>query len=309
MKKKENNPLNGWLSINKPLGLTSRQVVTVVKRALKIKKVGHAGTLDPLATGVLPLALGEATKLVSYAMNTSKTYQFTLKWGASTSTDDLEGDILDTSSFVPSKEILSNALSQFLGDISQVPPRYSALKINGNRAYTLARQNKNFSLNSRCIHIYDLQLLDHQKDKKESTFNVICSKGTYIRSLARDIAKSCNSVGHVSKLHRTQVGPFFINNAILLESIEKMVHKREAIVLSPLSVLADIPALIVEDHIATRLRCGQKISLEKEYDNGLALPEVMFKTPVFQCLTNSHALVALAKIEDGVIKVARGFNF
>lgn len=309
MKQQKNNTLNGWLILNKPLTITSCQAVTCVKRALNIKKVGHAGTLDPLATGVLPLALGEATKLIPYALNTSKSYEFSLRWGTSTSTDDLEGDIMETSTFIPEKEAILDILPHFSGKISQTPPRYSALKVKGKRAYLLARQGKEFSLASRPVHIHNLQLTSHKKNEKESTFTVVCSKGTYIRSLARDIALACGSFGHVSKLHRTQVGPFFIKNAILLASLEKMVHKKEAIVVSPLSVLDDIPALIVGDHIASRLRHGQKISIKTEYNNGTSLPAELFEAPVFQCLTKSNSLIALAKIEDDVIRVTRGFNF
>ncbi len=308
MKKQTNDISNGWIVINKPLGKTSSQVVGYVRRLLGIKKIGHAGTLDPLATGVLPLALGEACKLIPYVIGASKTYDFTLRWGTATTTEDAEGRISETSDFIPSKKEVLNVIPSFLGNIQQVPPKYSALKVDGKRAYELARQDKDFILASRPVHIHSLKLLKHDKNKKESSFEVICSKGTYVRSLARDIAKKSSSCGHVVTLKRTHVGPFFIENAILLESLEEIVHKEKVILFSLLSVLDDIPALVIGEHIAQRLGYGQKISIKTEIEKGFIFPQEILKAPVFKCLTKDHTLVALAKIEDGAMRVDRGFN-
>ena len=239
---------HGWLVVDKPLGMSSHQVVGKVRRILNSKKIGHAGTLDPLASGVLPLAIGEATKTMQFAMNTTKTYRFTICFGNSTTTDDAEGEVLDNSEHRPSRQDILDILHDFTGEIEQIPPAYSAIKVDGKRAYALARKGETPEMTARNVYIHDLTLLDIP-DVNHATLEVTCGKGTYVRSLARDIAQKLGSCGHVSYLRRTQVGNFLEKDTILLENLEKIVHSAPpsdglSEVLLPVdAVLDDIPVL------------------------------------------------------------------
>ena len=288
-------PLNGWLIIDKPAGRSSAQIVGRVKRLCGGQKVGHGGTLDPLATGVLPMAIGEATKTVSYVMLGTKAYQFTVKWGEARDTDDSEGKITETSEVRPSRREIEAALAQFVGEISQLPPKYSALKVSGQRAYTLARANKPVTLEPRPVRIDSLTLLEN--DENTASFDVICGKGTYIRALARDLASNLGTFGHVSALRRTAVGPFSEKAAISLEILETLVHSARlaAHVLPVEAPLADIPAFELTESDAHRLRCGQVIAV-----SGTDIETVRAKF--------GERLVALAKIETGYLKALRVFN-
>ena len=287
--------LDGWLIIDKPAGCSSAQIVGRIKRLTGGLKVGHGGTLDPLATGVLPIAIGEATKTVAYVMLGTKSYHFTLKWGEARDTDDSEGEIVETSQIRPSRHEIDNVLSKFTGEISQIPPKYSALKVNGHRAYALARANKPVTLESRQIRIDSLLLVEN--DEETACFDVICGKGTYIRALARDIARCLGTFGHVSTLRRTAVGPFTENTAISLDIVESLVHSARlaAHVLPVEAPLADIPALELTESDAHRLRCGQVI----------AVKDADIKTIRATC---SGRLVALARIETGNLRPLRVFN-
>lgn len=257
-----NNNINGWLSLYKPEGITSAKAVSIVKRALNVKKVGHAGTLDPLACGVLPLAIGEATKTVSYAIMSEKTYRFIIKWGEETTTDDREGDIIAISDIRPSKSEITSIIPEFIGKIEQTPPAYSAIKVNGKRAYELARKGKDVKLDSRIIEIYDLKL-EWAKDN-QAQFITNCGKGTYIRSLAKDIAHKLGTTGHVTFLERCSVGRFVKESSILLEKCEKNLYKavslREGLMPTHI-VLDDIPVLYVDSEDEKNIRYGKSINV------------------------------------------------
>ncbi len=287
--------LNGWLVIDKAAGRTSAQIVGRIKRLSGAAKVGHGGTLDPLATGVLPIALGEATKTVAYVMDGTKAYRFTLKWGEARDTDDSEGAVTETSEVRPSRRQVERILPDFIGDISQMPPKYSALKVSGRRAYALARANKPVTLAPRQVRIDSLRLLD--SDGETASFDVICGKGTYIRALARDLAGALGGVAHVSVLRRTAVGPFTEKAAISLDIVESLVHSARlaAHVLSVEALLADIPALELTESDAHRLHCGQVIAV-----SGPDGETIRAKS--------GERLVALARIETGMLRTLRVFN-
>lgn len=269
--------LHGWVNLDKPKGISSAQAVARVRRLLGAGKAGHGGTLDPLASGVLPIALGEATKTVSYAMDSRKAYSFSLTWGAETSTDDREGSVTRRSDQIPAEAAIRAILGQFTGFIEQAPPAYSAVKIAGQRAYHLARQSDTPQelpqLAARTVEVKSLQLL--RADGPEAEFEVRCGKGVYIRALARDLGRALGSAAHVTGLRRLQVGKFQIEDAISLDLLEKMGQSAAAsqCVMPVLAVLDDIPALAVTQEEAQRLRFGQGLS-EKEALAGEAGPAV-----------------------------------
>lgn len=262
-RKRKGRPIHGWLIVDKPLGVTSTQIVGRVRRALDAQKIGHGGTLDPLATGVLPLALGEATKTVSYAMDGRKTYRFQVRWGEATSTDDREGEVIETSERRPNRAEIEAALPAFCGSIRQIPPRFSAIKLQGERAYDLARDNQEFELAARTVQIDRFEMDEPDGDEDYAWFEVDCGKGTYVRSLARDLAQNLGSCGHVSALRRLSVGPFHEEDAISLESLEALGHSPAALeLLLPVeTALDDIPALALSETEAARLRSGQSVSM------------------------------------------------
>ncbi|MEE8306264.1 MAG: tRNA pseudouridine(55) synthase TruB, partial [Gammaproteobacteria bacterium] len=221
-RKRKGRPIHGWLILDKPLGLSSNQALGRARFLLQAAKAGHAGTLDPLATGVLPLAFGEATKLVSFAMDGTKTYQFTIAWGEARNTDDCEGEMTQTSGVRPTQQAILDILPRFTGTILQKPPAYSAIKVNGERAYALARAGRAPDLPPREVEVVRLELSDAGKD--QASFEIDCGKGTYIRSLARDMATELGTCGHVSALRRTRVGPFNIEAAFSLDMLEELSH-------------------------------------------------------------------------------------
>jgi len=287
---------HGWIILDKPLGMTSAQCVAAVKRlwrqaGLPKPKVGHGGTLDPLATGVLPIALGEATKLTGRMLNGDKAYEFTIAFGTATSTDDAEGEVVATSDIRPTLAEIERVLPRFTDEIVQRPPAYSALKVGGERAYKLARAGEAVVLAERRVTIRSLHALGG------STFAVSCSKGTYVRSLARDIAAALGTVGHVSMLRRTQAGPFGLDQAITLDKLEELAKERRlaASVLPLTAGLDDIPALTVTPGEAERLRQGRELAGRPEPD-GLAVA-MLDAVPV-----------ALVCIAAGEVRVERGFN-
>ena len=224
-----NNNLNGWLIINKDLGMSSRQVVNIIKKTLNVKKIGHAGTLDPLATGVLALAIGKATKTVKYIMDGMKKYSFTIKWGISTDTQDAEGEIISKSNKVPDKIKLESILKNLVGTINQIPPKFSAIKINGERAYNLARSGKKFNLKSRKVFLKNIRIIDKNEEKKTlyTSFEIECGKGFYVRSLARDICKKLDVDGHVSKLKRIESEPFNLKSSISIKDFLRLYEKND----------------------------------------------------------------------------------
>lgn len=297
-------PINGWLIINKPIGTGSTRVVSIVKRYFSAKKVGHAGTLDPLADGVLPIALGEATKTINFAMDSTKEYVFTVKWGQETSTCDLEGEVIATSDKIPTRDEILSVLPQFTGLIDQVPPAFSAIKVDGKRAYDLARSGVEVELKSRKIEILELELLESSEGKLDSgfqildsTFRCLCGKGTYIRSLGRDIALKLGTKGHITRLTRTKVGKFHINDAILLEKLENKEYKAgsQGLLLPVETVLDDIPVLPFTLVDAAAIRQGKSVKFATNLQ-GL----VQIKT--------DETLVALGEVSDGIVKPVRVFN-
>lgn len=259
-------PLHGWINLNKPQGMTSTQALGAVKRILRPLKAGHGGTLDPLATGVLPIALGEATKTVNNCQDNQKGYRFTIKWGQATDTDDSEGEIIATSDVIPSIDDIQSALPAFIGEVEQVPPKYSAIKINGERAYDLARDGQEVEIPTRIVDIDTLELMETTADT--AMLSVTCGKGTYVRAIARDLALKLGTYGHIIQLERTFVGSFSLQNAISLDILEKDVHKgdlNEAIL--PLeTVLDDILALPLTERDAQTIRHGQQVVFSSRHD-------------------------------------------
>ncbi|MBR1545155.1 MAG: tRNA pseudouridine(55) synthase TruB [Alphaproteobacteria bacterium] len=307
-----NTPINGFLNIDKLLNISSNDVVFKVKKLLYPHfgrvKIGHTGTLDPLASGVLPIALGEATKTVSFQMENKKTYEFTIKFGESRTTDDSEGEVTETSSNIPTTVEIEKVIPKFLGKIEQVPPKYSAIKINGERAYSLARQGRDFEIKPRENFIHHLELLEKINDA-EFKFKVTANKGFYVRAIARDIAKALNSAGYVSYLRRIANGPFTLENAITLDKLEKIlqnseqsldVRKFDSDILLPVSFgLNDILALDITEGQNEKLRNGQWIK-----PVGL---ENLKSDSLYKVISNSK-LSAVIKLEDGFLKTVRVFN-
>lgn len=293
--KRRGQPITGWVILDKPLGLSSAAAVGIVRRLFDAAKAGHGGTLDPLATGVLPIALGEATKTMSMVLEGDKAYRFTLTFGESRNTDDGEGVVTATSRVRPDSAAIQAVIPRFTGAVEQVPPAYSAMKVGGERAYALARAGEAVQLDARTVQIDRLELLFCEGDKAE--FAVDCGKGTYIRSLARDLAQALGSVGYMSALRRTKAGRFTEKAAFSLDSLEALRHSaRLAEALLPLSaVLDDIPALAMSDDDAHRLRCGQRI-------------RVSGSTQGIVFVTADGKPVALARIEAGVAESIRVFN-
>ncbi|WP_417789597.1 tRNA pseudouridine(55) synthase TruB [Terasakiella pusilla] len=296
-RKKKGIPIHGWLIIDKPLEISSNNVVGKARWLTKAQKVGHGGTLDPLASGILPLAFGEATKTVSYVMDGTKTYRFEVTWGETRSTDDAEGEVTDTSTARPTRAEIEAVLPAFIGAIEQIPPKYSALKIDGQRAYKLAREDKDIEMTARTVQIDDLKLNDCP-DSDRAIFEVQCGKGTYVRSLGRDLGNKLGCLGYISMLRRTKVGPFDENCAISLDSLEQIVHS-EALFESLLAietVLDDISALALNEEETQKIR------------NGMGFKTDLPDTETLRLMHNDK-LVALAKVEDGLVRPFRVFNY
>ncbi len=260
MRHKKGLPISGWLVIDKPLHMTSTQVVGKVRYLTKAQKVGHAGTLDPLATGILPIALGEATKTVAFAMDKRKTYRFTARWGIATATEDAEGAVTATSDIRPAQADIEAVLSRFTGTIEQAPPAYSAIKIDGERAYDLARAGEAPEMELRPVTVHALKLLE-MPDSDHAVFEADVGKGCYVRSLARDIALALGTVAHVTQLARLNVGKFGLDRAISLEILEQAAHGAalDEHLLPVKTALDDIPALALTDAEAGKLRQGQSL--------------------------------------------------
>jgi tRNA pseudouridine55 synthase len=261
-RKKKGEPVHGWLILDKPEDVTSTQAVAICRRVFNAQKAGHGGTLDPLASGILPIAFGEATKTVGYVMEADKDYVFTVRWGSSTTTQDREGEVTGTSDVRPSKHAIEEALKGFVGDIDQVPPQYSAIKVNGERAYDLARDGETVELAARKVCLHEASLLDWL-NPDEAIISVKCGKGFYIRALVRDLALKLGAEGHVQALRRTRVGAFSETESIRLSLLQEMSDKAALDDhLVPLeTALDDIPALAITGEEASRLRQGREIVL------------------------------------------------
>jgi tRNA pseudouridine55 synthase len=303
--KRVRNDVHGWVVLDKPVGMTSTHAVAVLKRLFNAKRVGHAGTLDPLASGGLPIALGEATKTVPYVMDGRKRYRFTVRWGEERDTDDVEGQPTRTSDARPTVETVEGLLPQFMGTIEQVPPQFSAIKIQGERAYDLARDGETVNLQPRPVEIHELILIE-QPDSDHSVFEAECGKGTYVRALARDMGRLLGCYGHISALRRTQCGPFDENDMIPLAELEGLCDRAAsgegslADALLPVeTALDDIPALAVTRADAARLARGQAVLLR-----GRDAPQ--FSGTVY--VTVGGRLLALAEIGNGELIPKRVFN-
>jgi len=304
--KRKGVPIHGWVIIDKPEGMTSTQVVGKVRRLTNAAKVGHGGTLDPMATGLLPIALGEATKTVAYAMDGAKSYRFTVKWGAETDSADAEGEVTETTEARPTEEAIRAALPQFIGEIEQTPPIFSAVKIDGKRAYDLARKGEKVEVKSRRVRIDRLELIE-VIDEDHAVFEVDCGKGTYVRSLGRDLARALGSLGHLSQLRRTKVASFTLELAISLDKLGVLTDSAPAETwLKPVAtVLDDIPALALTSEEARAMRQGQAVSLLQAANRLPEMDEIQGATLV---AFSKGTPVALARIEKGKIQPIRVLN-
>ena len=309
MAPKKGQPIHGWINLDKPTGISSAKAVAIVRRVYNAAKAGHGGTLDPLASGVLPIALGEATKTVSFAINQQKSYEFELAWGTETSTDDSEGVVTRQSNHRPDAVAVDSALGYYQGHISQVPPHYSAVKINGKRAYDLARNAKNGALSAtlaaRQIHIGSFRRLS--SNATHARFFVACGKGTYIRALARDLGRDLDTAAHVTALRRLSVGQFHVTNAISLDFLETLTHSAAAFeYLQPvLSALDDIPALPITGNEASRLRHGQTLPAISAAERGRFEALLTGATAI---AIEGDSPVALVVIKDGAVCPIRVLN-
>jgi tRNA pseudouridine55 synthase len=304
-KKRQKRDVHGWVVLDKPIGMTSTHAVSVVKHLFSAKRAGHAGTLDPLASGCLPIALGEATKTVPFVVDSRKAYAFTVRWGEERDTDDAEGRIVNTSERRPERAAIEALLPRFVGTIEQVPPRFSAVKIAGERAYDLAREGAAVEIAARQVTINRLDLLDGT-DADHAGFAAECGKGTYVRALARDLGRELGVFGHVCALRRTRVGPFAEEDVISLERLESLCHRAAAgeghladMLLPIETALDDIPALAVSPADAARLHRGQAV-LMRGRDASVFRGIVQ--------VASSGALVAIAEVDRGEIVPKRVFN-
>jgi len=296
-KSKNLNVINGWLNIYKPKGITSNQVIGKIKRIMHPSKIGHAGTLDPEAFGILPIALGEATKTIQFTQDKKKTYVFEISWGEERNTDDVEGEITQSSDERPSKEDIIKIIPNFIGEIEQVPPKFSAIKIDGKRAYKLSRDGEDVEISSRKVNIYKLELLETTKNTAK--FEMECGKGTYVRSVGRDMGRILGCFGYISSLERTKVGIFDKNSAILLDKLEEKVLSSglDQLVLPVATVLDDISELALTDSEIQRIKHGQTITNDKNFVEGSTVLSYAGKTPL-----------ALLKAEGTELKIMRQFN-
>jgi len=297
---RNNERVNGWLILDKSEGITSAKAVNIVKRLTGADKAGHAGTLDPFASGVLPIALGEATKTMQFAVDSAKEYEFTAVFGESRDTGDREGRILESSKKIPSEAEIRAAIPQFIGEIMQTPPQYSAIKINGERAYDLARRGEKADIKSRSVTVHSLEFLAY--NAPEVRLKMRCGKGVYVRSIAMDLAAKLGTYAYVSTLRRTLVGKFSASIAISLESLEKIVHiprpgnDLPGILLPVEAALDDIPVLEITTKSAQKLCQGQLIKIEN--------------TPETEHLriVSAGKFMAMAEVRDGFLKPVRVFN-
>ena len=301
MRHKKGEKVNGWLIVDKPRDMGSTQVVNFTRRLFNAQKNGHCGTLDPFATGVLPIAFGEATKLIPYVTDGDKEYEFVLKFGCETDSGDTEGQVIKSGGKIPTIDEIKQILPDFIGEITQRPPAYSAIKINGQRAYDLARRGEDVEMPSRQVKIYQLELLGFSDDKAK--FRVECSKGTYIRTLGRDIARKLGTYGYLEELRRTKCGHFDLSQKILLENIKNLEYGKglEKVLLPVITCLRDIAVIAVGEAEAAKLRQGQGLS-----PKAFPVAELYGQEAA---MTFDGELVAIVRIEERKISPVRVFNF
>jgi tRNA pseudouridine55 synthase len=302
-RRKKGRPVHGWLVFDKPAGMTSPQAVGLVRRIYDAQKAGHAGTLDPLATGILPIALGEATKTVPYAVDGVKHYRFTVRWGAETDTDDAEGEVVASSDARPERAAIEAVLERFTGEIMQVPPAFSAIKVDGARAYDLAREGETVVLEARPVHVAELVLVD-TPDRDTATFETRCGKGTYVRALARDMGRALGCRGHLVALRRTRVAAFEEAQAVTREALERAAEAGgealQRLLLPVEAALAELTQIQVGQNDAARLLRGQAVLIrgrDAPIGGGASYA------------TCKGSLVAIGLIEKGELRPVRVFNF
>jgi tRNA pseudouridine55 synthase len=300
---KKGKPVHGWVILDKPVGMTSTQAVGAIKRIFEAQKAGHAGTLDPLATGILPIALGEATKTVPFAVDGEKAYRFTVRFGAETDTDDAEGKVVRTSDALPPRPAIEALLPRFTGEILQVPPQFSAIKVDGARAYDLAREGEEVVLEPREVLIEDLSLIE-MPDAATAVFEARCGKGTYVRALARDMGRALGCFGHVIELRRTRVGSFDEAASVTLEELQAAAQAGGDGVMGFLmpveAALDDLPGLSVGPNDAASLARGQAVLVRGR------------DAPVVAGAAWAHfkgRILALGELEKGAFRPTRVFNF
>ncbi|HVY56518.1 MAG TPA: tRNA pseudouridine(55) synthase TruB [Xanthobacteraceae bacterium] len=310
--RRDKRDVHGWVLLDKPVDMTSTQAVGIIKRLFAAKRAGHAGTLDPLASGMLPIALGEATKTVPFVMEGAKVYRFTVTWGSERSTDDLEGEVTARADLRPAPEAIRALLPRYTGIILQVPPRFSAIRIGGERAYDLAREGETPDLPSREVEIARLDLVDCPA-ADQAVFEIECGKGTYVRALARDLGRDLGCFGHVSALRRTEVAPFAPEDLVTLAEIEaareddgtsgdgalRSFARRDALLVDTLAALDSLPRVKVGDDAAQRIRLGNPVVLRGR-DAPLNAAEA--------CVTAHGRLVAIGSVESGMFKPKRVFS-
>ncbi len=299
-RKKKGRPISGWVILDKPVGIGSTQCVSKIKWLFQAAKAGHAGTLDPLASGMLPLALGEATRTVPFIMDGQKTYRFTVTWGAETNTDDLAGEVTRQSDERPTKDAILALLPKYTGEIEQVPPQFSAVKIDGEHAYKRARDGEEMEIKSRIVEIEKLELIE--ATEQTAIFEVLCGKGTYVRSLARDMGRDLKCYGHITELRRTSVAPFLEEDLIPLEKLVEMEGELEQLdseLFTTGTALDDLLEVPVTKEQVHRLRLGNSIVLRGS--DAIAQADEAFAS-------NGDELIAIGEIEQGQFKPKRVFQ-
>ena len=310
-RRRKGRPVHGWLVLDKPSDMTSTDALGKVRRLYGAAKAGHAGTLDPMATGVLPIAFGEATKTVPYAVDAAKAYRFSVRWGEARDTDDAEGVVTDTSPARPTREAVLAALPGFVGEIEQLPPVYSAIKVGGARSYDLAREGVPVDLSPRLVRIDAMTLID-MPDADHATFEVQSGKGAYMRALARDLAMALGTLGHLSQLRRLYVGPFTLDGALTLGQLEGLAEESglDSALLPVDSPLVDIPAVSLTEAEAYRVRCGQPVGLMRRSDRGRLsdLTETTVTPDRLVLVRQGEQPVALARLEGAELKPVRILN-
>ncbi|MDR3511409.1 MAG: tRNA pseudouridine(55) synthase TruB [Caulobacteraceae bacterium] len=312
-RRRKGEAVSGWIILDKPADLGSTQAVSRVRRAFKAQKGGHAGTLDPLATGVLPIALGEATKTVPFLMDADKAYRFTVEWGVATASFDREGAVTATSDVRPSPEAVAEALTAFVGEIDQVPPAFSAIKVEGERAYDLAREGIEVDLAARRVVIHQARVTG-APDADHVEIEIVCGKGVYVRGLARDLASALGACAHVSALRRTRVGPFSDDRAVTLELLEDLCHRDAGseVLLPVETALDDIPALAVTAEDAFRLSQGRPIVLlprqVETLKARLSSPDGAGFASRTVLATHGGSAVSICEMRAGQLRPTRVFN-
>jgi tRNA pseudouridine55 synthase len=302
--KKRGRPVSGWIVLDKPVGMGSTEAVAKIKWLFQAEKAGHAGTLDPLASGMLPIALGEATKTVPYVMDGAKIYRFVVAWGEERSTDDLEGSVTATSAQRPSEADIRALMPRYTGVIMQTPPQFSAVKIGGERAYDVAREGGQIDIPPREVEIGRFDLISHEGDR--TVFEIECGKGTYVRSLARDLGRDLGCYGHIAELRRTMVDPFTAERLVSLADLEAAAANQEGerfarldtFLVETAAALECLPQIAVSDDAATRIRLGNAVIVRGR------------EAPVHAdeaCATSRGKLVAIGSIEAGMFKPRRVF--